>query len=317
MSWFIDTNTISNYFPVIVKPDISFSNICCDNKMKMINENGNKTFICIICGKYIETSESFNNINEFEKKISNEKKKYGLSNEKVNKSLISNLLSKIQINFQISESAIINIIKNYNDLRARQIFRGKKKDAIIIMCIVKNTSIPVNTLTSIFNVKQRHLTDAHKLIQYELAPFDNTSIKEYCDGLFKELIHLKIYLNLEPNIYQFIIKLMVISVVYYIGHDRRLGTLFYSIIYYLQNTGDIKYDCDLIFKAVHIQKNTIYKYYDMLLIYLNCKEMVGGTTENFIYRHMQLVEFFTEEKIKILPLYNESRLEKYKKIYVF
>ena len=65
-------------------------------------------------------------------------------------------------------------------------------------------------------------------------------------------------------------------------------------------------------------KNTIYKFYDLLIVYSNAKSRIDGLyAENFKNRYNQLNEYLKFRKIEIIKFPESGRFLKYKKKYIF
>lgn len=295
-------------------------NQCCGKAMIGKNSCGTRIFECEICNKYITTTESFDSKVEYTIDYERPNNTYGLLS---GKAYISKMKNDIKIyikdiipRYSLTESQIVEIIDMYFLMRNSNIQRAAPRKGIICACINKVTKIPIDLLSSYFNLNQSHITSGQKKYNIRLTPFALVTVDDLIDEEFKRIDCNAGTLNNDiKNIIRDLVKL---SLEYYIAIDTTIKTKIAGILLYLYDTKMSTYDIDKICKLLNICENTIYKFYDIFMISLHMTGRVDKLYQpNQIWRREQLCAYLEYKSIPIMPIINKKRLDKFRSVYFF
>ena len=296
----------------------AISDICCEKKMTIMLENGIQQYICDKCGKIIKTQEN-NEISEELNNLDIKIPEYGNKSDKKYKITIKNVLlsdiSKVSEKYLITQEQIYKILGDFLMIRGKQIPRAKPRIGLICACIYEETKIPINQLSNIFSINQKYITYGIKTYARELLPFNDITIRGYVNIIFEQIKKLNLNTSLIDRILshqEIVYDLVEFSILFYIGDGITIKTKVAGIFLY------IGIDEKTIITLLDIGKNTIYKFYDLLIVYSNAKSRIDGLyAENFKNRYNQLNEYLKFRKIEIIKFPESGRFLKYKKKYIF
>ena len=116
---------------------------------------------------------------------------------------------------------------------------------------------------------------------------------------------------------QIIVDFVKICYYYYIGYDTTIKTKCIGIIYYICQVKDVNMPQEFI-NYTGIGKNTLYKFFDKLVVYLHAKSVIGCKyPKNFDYRRKELNRFISSRGLKLIQIQLKGRFLKFLDNYEF
>ncbi len=286
----------------------------CGETMQMQDANGTKQYICYFCGLITDTNEAFDikseEIVEFEEKRVQYGNKSGEEYMRKVREAIMIEIKKISKVIPISEEQIASAMKNYLTMRAERIPRAKPRIGLISACIQNEIKVPIEKLSAIFGIHQKYITEGIKTFNKELLPFDKVSIETI---VLDFLNNTRKFFNSDfYDLYkQIIVDFVKICYYYYIGYDTTIKTKCVGIIYYICQVKDITMPTEFI-EYTGTGKNTLYKFFDKLVVYLHAKSVAGCRyPQHFNFRREQLNRFIESRGLGLLQINLKGRFLKF------
>lgn len=315
MNW-LDDNDIDK-FDYHEYDDI-FNDKCCDQTMQIVKENGLKRFICNICGRYIDTTETFNSDKQQTENLEFKKNIYGSKSgdmylTKV-KNDITNEIKLIRERYNLTDMEVLNILEDFMKIRQEFIPRAAPRKGIIGAIIHNKTNgrVKLDDIAKIFNIDRSFLTRGTTRYLKAIKPFENKKSFSYIN---------EVLFNYPPEFSQYeqiYLELIALSNAFYICYGSSVETKCAGISWLLCMTGKINMNLTQLIEKLKAVKTTIHKFYDELMIYLHARCLKNGeTTENFKNRRVQLIRYFESRKLQIPHFEVKGKYLKYQDIYEF
>lgn len=295
--------------------------ICvCGEQMQIIDNNGTKQYICYTCGQINYTEEAFDikleETIEFEEKRIEYGNKSGENYMRTVREEILLEIKKVSKIIPISEAQSNAAMKNFLIMRSNRIPRARPRKGLISACIINEIKVPIEKISAIFGISQKYITDGIKAFNKHLLPFDKVSIEtlvlEFLNNV-REFFDPSFYDNYK----QIIVDFVKICYYYYIGYDTTIKTKCIGIIYYICQVKDITMPQEFI-NYTGIGKNTLYKFFDKLVVYLHAKSVAGCKyPQNFNYRRLELNRFIESRGLKLIQIQLKGRFLKFLDTYEF
>jgi len=296
-----------------------FEDICCGVKMFVEISNESKNYLCKICGKYIRFS-SIDEISEFNIGEENKNiygKKSGIKYEESIKNDILKSIDKAKKIDIICDKHKYKIIEIYMCLRGAYINRAQPRTGIILGCISKIAGISKEALSKEFQIGTKYITEGIKFITREIPSLQQNTQDDNIDIEYKKF-KIDIYKDIFNDNKIIVRELIKLSDAYYIGNNTTIKTKIAAIFIYLSDVKYINITRTDIVKVCFTEINTIYKFYDYLVIYLNASSRIDKLfSENFLNRYIEMRKYFTSRDIPILKIEYKGRFQKYYTVYNF
>jgi hypothetical protein len=287
----------------IVQKKVGF---CCGKAMTPRLELGIKTLICLTCGQYFVTqegAETKSGTEDLDKKKVPYGDRSGAFYKAKMKEEIHTFLAKAINAFSLTEWQVMKIMDHYFAIRDHRIPRADPRKGLILACVHKITSIPMEYLGRLYGLEQRYITEGLKAYRRDLLPFEDFSLYKMVEVVFKrlELAEYKKPFELKKTVHE-IVKL---SVDFHVAVNTTVKTKVAGALYLLSETGT-ELEIETISKALDIGTTTIYKFYDQFIVAL-----FEDFNENIKNRRDQLRLYLESRGIKIGEDFLKKRMDKY------
>jgi hypothetical protein len=162
-------------------------------------------------------------------------------------------------------------------------------------------------------VEIKYVTKGEKLYNTIINPFDVKDYKIiYCDIL-------KTY-GLIASRLEIIRNFVLICDGYYVNLTLTNKSKCAGAFWYFIQAWGLVYSIEEVENITEVKKNTIFKAFDNIIIYINAKRIKNPAPvaiENFENRYNELRRYLTENKTKIIDIKFEKRFKKYYNYYDF
>lgn len=316
-----DDETDDIIIPKKIDVLVQRKDICaCGEQMQVLDNNGTKQYICYGCGQMINSDEAFDSKTDEPSELEERRAQYGTKSgeiymKKVREDVMLEI-KKVSKVIPMTEEQITVILKKYLTIRAERIPRAKPRIGLISACIQDEIRVPIEKLSAIFGIHQKYITEGMKTFNKELLPFDTVSIESLVRDFIRNVRTFfpeSFWLDHEQNIIDFV----KICYYYHIGYDTTIKTKSVGVIWYLHEINGAEIPQKFM-DYTGIGKNTLYKFYDKLIVYLHAKSARSGKyPEHFFNRREQLRRFVSDRGIGLLQIEMKGRYAKFLDEYEF
>jgi hypothetical protein len=314
MDWLYGAEVILEQF----QNEEVFNNICHDTPMQIDKVNGTRQYTCVMCGRFIRTTESFDSEKVETQNLEFKEILYGSKSGDIYiskvKEDIGNEIKIISQEFKLSDLEIMNILEDFMKIRSVYIPRAKPRKGIIGAIIFYKTEgkVKISDISRLFAIDQCFITRGMGLYLKCMNPFQNKNTEEYVNSILinypQELLEYK----------QIYMDLIDISNALYISREFTIRTKCAGITWLLCKHKGVALSLQLLEKKLGMVKPTIYKFYDKLVMYANAKRRLNGPDNGgFANRRTQLLRYFEMRGISVPEIHEKGRFAKYYKIYAF
>jgi hypothetical protein len=282
---------------------------CCEKLMNSHLENGLRNLICLACGRFERIQESVeikaNTIEDLDKRLVPYGSRSGAFYKAKMKDEVRLFLVKTMEAYPLTELQLIKIMDHYFAIRDHRIPRANPRKGLILACVYKVASIPIEYLSKLYELKQHYITEGLKAYRRDLLPFEDFSLFEMVDVVLNRFMLMEYTVPLKYR--ETVHEIVKLSVDYYVSMDTTVKTKVAGALYFLVETG---FAADIEQKKIgttlEIGTTTIYKFYDQLVV-----AIFEDYNENIKYRRDQLVAYLEHKNIRVTTDFLRKRMDKY------
>lgn len=283
--------------------------VCCDKKMQITKDNSIKRLICMSCGRYRDTTDTFEVVKENVENLKFTEEIYGFKSGETYIAKIKNDLfqhiRKATKTCSLKEAEVMEIMDVILKFREELIPRGKRRIGLIAATVHYKTGISKEKLCIIYDIEESYITQGIKLYAKIMAPYEKKTIEDFVDAAIKD------YPPVLKDRRETFLELIKLSRALYISNDLTFKTKCAGIAMLLSVVEPVSVVNLPV--AVGVGKGTICKFYDQIVVYLNAVDTRPQLVDpaRFQNRRIQLIRYFKRKNWSLIPMERRGRFAKY------